>query len=61
MTIIFRCEYWNLFLMLFVIHIQAKNALGVNQATKNMDEVLSEGKTEIVKRQATLGKLKNFL
>ena len=47
--------------MFIVIHIQAKNVLGVDQATRNMDEVNSEGKWEIVKREAIPGMLSNLL
>ena len=46
--------------MLIVIHIQAKNVCGVNQATKNMDEVFSEEKLEVVKREAIHGMLKDL-
>ena len=57
---IFRIKYWSLFSMLIAIHIQAKNVCGVNQATKNMDEVFSEEKLEVVKREAIHGMLKNL-
>ena len=47
--------------MLIILHTQAKNALGVNHATKKKDEILIGENWGIVKRQASLGKLKNLL
>ena len=61
MGIRFRIEYWSMFLMLIILHTQAKNALGVNHASKNKDEILSGEKWGLVKREASLGKLKNLL
>ena len=47
--------------MLIILHTQAKNALGVNHATKNKDEILIGEKWGLVKREASHGKLKNLL
>ena len=47
--------------MLIILYTQAKNALGVNHATKNKGEILNGEKWGIVKREASLGKLKNLL